>query len=426
MGIVKSGGNASSANELATGPGNLAHSKCSKETPPSVTLKRKRGPEKMSPSVTRPVVHIRQVVPGMLGPKYAPSSVPSITTVTPVNDGSPAKRPQRPTTMRRVIDWPQGHMESRLFEEHITTRDVTDGHPEEPAEISGREEDSAKYTIGQRRKNGEPPSSPRLQVGPGTPTPDDIDKITTSNSDDVEPSMSVRRTRRSRKPAQQTNDIFTTSRPLQSRRKPPVSNRSEADGFSGLSAVALKALTSSNTTRNQQNFVSLATEVIRRDGCRPESPIMKVRTISQREAEEKARGRSERAHRRSQRSEDGMSDLEGFSSDIGDSSMIEVESDEDDFDVQSQKHRRGAGDDEDYETPARPTRALKRPRFVEDSEESENDIQEKKRVKWDRGLYSEVYLDEIEVNPRKPSKETTKKGCLAPTAKVCNAYKIHW
>ena len=399
--------------------------------PPSVTRKRKRGPEKTPPAVTRPVVHIRQVVPGMLGPKYAPSSVPapapSVASVVLVNDESPAKRAQRPTTMRRVIDWPQGDTEGRPLEGHMITRDVIDDNLEKPAQIDGQE-NSAGYAIGQSQKDGELSSSPQLQVEPGTPTPDTNDKVTTSTLDyeDVEPSMSVRRTRRSRKTAQQINDIFTTPRPLQSRRKPPVSNRSEADGFSGLSAVALKALTSSNTTRNQQNFVSLATEVIRKDGYRPESPIMKVRTISQREAEEKARGRSERAHRRSKRSDDGISDLEGFSGDIGDSSMIEVESDEDDFDAQGQKHRRGAGDEEDYETPARPTRALKRPRFIEESEESEIDIQEKKRVKWDRGLYSEVYLDEIEVNPRRPSKAgTTKKGCLAPTAKVCSAHKIY-
>jgi len=248
------------------------------------------------------------------------------------------------------------------------------------------------------------------------------DHRTTESSpfdDDTEPWIRVRRTTRSRKQTPM-NDVFTAPRPLQPRRKTHASNRSDVDGFSGLSSVALKALTSSNTAKNQQNFVNLATEVIRKDGRRPESPIMKVRTISQREAEEKSKGRSERAHRRARRSDDGMSDNDGFSSDRGDSSVVDGEGQwDEDEDVRPYKHRRGPGDEEDYETPAKSERSLKRRRSEEETEESQEEIQEKKRVKWDRGLYSEIYLDEIEVNPKKRTNEDfVKKGCLAPTAKA--------
>ena len=207
--------------------------------------------------------------------------------------------------------------------------------------------------------------------------------------------------------------------------RPPILIAQMEMEFSGLSSVALKALTSSNTAKNQQNFVSLATEVIRKDGCRPESPIMKVRTISQRQADEQSKGRSERAHRRARRSDDGLSDIEGFSSDRGDSSVVEDEGEGDenrDEDVNLRKHRRGPGDEEDYETPVKLDRPLKRPRFQDETEAEK----EKKRVKWDRGLYSEIYLDEIEVRPKKhPKEDLIKKGCLAPTAKVCS-FIIHF
>jgi hypothetical protein len=117
-----------------------------------------------------------------------------------------------------------------------------------------------------------------------------------------------------------------------------------------------------------------------------------------------------------------MSDTDGFSRDRGDSSIVDGAGqwDEDDEDVHAYKHRKGPGDEEDYETPVKPERSLKRPRLGEEKEDSQEEIQEKKRVKWDRGLYSEIYLDEIEIKPKKhPKEDIVKKGCLAPTAKVC-------
>jgi len=65
-----------------------------------------------------------------------------------------------------------------------------------------------------------------------------------------------------------------------------------------MSAVALKALTFSNTTKNQQYFAQVETEVIRKLGARPESPTTKVRTIMERQREEKGKERKERAARR--------------------------------------------------------------------------------------------------------------------------------
>jgi hypothetical protein len=435
--LVKSRGDDKHSSDESNVISSSAHVKGAKETSTSANLKRKRGTEKISPSQGRPVVLIRQVVPGMLGPKYAPTTTPSLppSTRTPSSthaETSPLKKAQRPIAMRRVVN---KFPEKSFARDRVGDAASPDIRDEEVAGDAGGsmtgEDDSIIMVVkkSQTAKDSVPPSSsPILREQTLIFSKDTVhhaDHRPSESSlfeDDAESSVKVRRTSRIRKQAP-LNDVFTTPRTLQPRRKAAASSRSDADGFSGLSSVALKALTSSNTARNQLNFVSLATEVIRKDGRRPESPIMKVRTVSQREAERKSRGRSERAHRRARRSEDGMSDTDGCSSDRGDSSLVEGDSqaDEDqdeDENFRLHKHRRGPGDEEDYETPAKPERPLKRPRFGE-NEESQDEIQEKKRVKWDRGLYSEIYLDEIEVKPKKrPKEDTIKKGCLAPTAKA--------
>lgn len=441
--LVKSGSaSGSSSDDTNIAPGSSTRAKGLKDTPASTNLKRKRG-EKTSPSQARPVVLIRQVVPGMLGPKYAPSTPPAAPSSTKdlgstQVEVSPVKKAQRPITMRRVVNrLPEKTAARDRVEQEADTPDIVD---EEMADTARKHDKDEHATIMVAKKSSQvTKKEATLLLSPILPGEDPVPSQDTADStvpehhtsgsspleDDTEFSTKVRRTTRARKQIP-LNDVFTAPRPLQPRRKTPSSNRPDSDGFSGLSSVALKALTSSNTARNQLNFVSLATEVIRKDGCRPESPIMKVRTISQREAEEKSKGRSERAHRRARRSDDGLSDTDGFSSDRGDSSIMEGEEEgqwgEDDEDEEGRpyKHRRGPGDDEDYETPAKLERTLKRPRLGEEKEESQVEIQEKKRVKWDRGLYSEIYLDEIEIKPKKrPKEDIVKKGCLAPTAKVC-------
>jgi len=74
------------------------------------------------------------------------------------------------------------------------------------------------------------------------------------------------------------------------------------------------------------------------------------------------------------------------------------------------RHKRGPGDEEDYETPLRPR----------NGEEDEVDsTHEKRRVKWDRGLFTTIYLDEVTVGARHPPNEDiVPKGCLATTAKT--------
>lgn len=215
---------------------------------------------------------------------------------------------------------------------------------------------------------------------------------------------SLRRTTRSRRTAVSEG----SSRPRPTRRK-PASSRMD-DVFSGMSITALKDLTTSNTTRNQQYlFAKLETEVVRKEGIRPESPVVK---FVQRETDDKMKERAERAIRRARRSSGDMasSDIEGCS-DVGYSSPCEDCSGESSHRPLT-KHQRGPGDESDYETPERKAKL-----FVEADYQ---DGEPERRVKWDRGLFTSVYLDEVKLGTRQPLKENRSlKGILAPTAKVC-------
>ncbi|KAJ7343505.1 hypothetical protein DFH08DRAFT_702872 [Mycena albidolilacea] len=224
---------------------------------------------------------------------------------------------------------------------------------------------------------------------------------------DVSELAGVRRTTRLRK------SVFPASvgpsQPLPTRRKVSSQQLPSGSGvFAGMTAVALKALTSSNTTKNQVYLAAkLETEVVRKEGARPESPAVKIRTIAQREQDEKGMRRKERAARRAQRGDDGFSENEGTSDD----SLMDTDMDSSPV----RRHRRGPGDEEEYETPK-----VSGGKRVRADSMSEDGQVEKKRVKWDRGLSTAVFLDEVEPRPQARPKENLiiKKGCLAPTAKA--------
>ena len=149
--------------------------------------------------------------------------------------------------------------------------------------------------------------------------------------------------------------------------------------------LALKTLTNNNTMRNQNYHAQLEMNIVRKAGeQRPESPTMKLRTILEKQKEDQDKMRAERARRRR-----GESDASEFGPQTADAQPL--------------KHRRGPGDEEDYETPVRPNNG-------------------RKAVKWDRGLEVSVYLDEIEVHPKRyrtrEGISAPRKGCLVPTPNV--------
>lgn len=359
----------------------------------SSSLKRKRAPEKVSPvRKTRPVVLLRQV-PKVAGPPPKPADVIHVKKAAQPIRRVVERRPEPPPVQPPVLE-PDGYM-------HLDEASGSKSTPED-AIISMT-----------------PPTSPILGTNSSSPPPPAAVEVS------AEPSGSDtrRRTTRSRKPVNSvtTADVFggLELRTTQSRRKASAQPVVRSEGaFSGMTAVALKALTSSNTIRNQKYLAAkLETKVIRKEGARPESPAVKIRTISQRMQDEKATQRKERAARRAKRGDDGSSGVEQTETDG--QSDVEDSSDWDDQNSSPsvKRHKRGPGEEEDYETPVRPERQVKRPRLGEDGEEASR---EERRVKWDRGLFTMIYVDEVKVGTRPPPKENlATKGCLALAAKVC-------
>lgn len=385
---------------------------------PSVlsTLKRKRGTEEtvLSPP-THPVM-VRQVVPGMLGGKYAPKAAPESLPMAPSLPEPSPRKPPGPIKFRKVEPGVISARYAAPSKPTASDSPVANDRSSSPQILVVSE---APIT---RSSSPPDPTSPPVppEPEPAKPSHDVVKPKETAETSSYRPPENRsrgRRTSRRKHAAQHANDVFgpsTSTQPLQLRR----SRRSEGDGFMGMSAVALQALTTSNTTKNQEVFAKLEREVIRKDGTRPESPAIKVRTISQKQRDMRDRQRLERAERRARRSEDGhgLSDGEG-ASELGDQSILGFDREHDENDgVVWIKHRRGPGEVEDYETPVRSDQLIKRLRFGEGLQQEEE--RERKRVKWHHGLSTEIYLDEIYPRPNSWTKDfVIEKSCLASTSK---------
>ncbi|KAH9966649.1 hypothetical protein BC827DRAFT_686670 [Russula dissimulans] len=258
-------------------------------------------------------------------------------------------------------------------------------------------------------------STPGIQAGPAA-SPDIRSialqsELNAKSFNSLSDSLSLDATRltRSRRNPQPTSDIFGPVRPLQPRRRRTVEAQGE-NAFSSMSALALKALTTSNTARNQYNLAAvLETEVIRKSGTRPGSPTTKVKTIDEKRKVEQGQGRRERAERRARRASEPMED----------SSL--TSEDEESLPVGPDglplRHRRGPGDEEEYESPERPE---KRMRVGEAGEREEEGAV--KTVRWDRGLFTTFYFDDLPLQSQAHDKPqatpSQNRGALAGSAKA--------
>ncbi|KAG8217499.1 hypothetical protein J3R82DRAFT_5647 [Butyriboletus roseoflavus] len=385
-------------------------------------LKRKRGAESTAPSNSHPVM-IRQVVPGILSGKYAPKPAKFPSHVQSPAESSP---PKIPLKFRKVVD---GMLSARYApaKANIVQPGLSDSTPRPPSPLS---ELSLSSNEGPSEEKLPPTAHPSACPDNNiltSRTDGDATVVETSthersslyqDADGDRPSDRPRRTSRTRKPAQQQYvlDVFsgnTSTRPPPARRK--TQPRMEGDGFMGMSATALKALTTSNTTKNQRIVAALATEVIRKEGPRPESPMVKARTILQKQRDERDMRWRERAQRRAQMSEEGLgaSDMEG-QTELGDRVSLGARAnhDENDYAIPP-RHRWGPGDEEDYETSERPERIIEPLRL----EGADTKAKPAKQVKWHQGLTTAIYLDEVDPRPKSLPKDVVVKGCLAPTSK---------
>ena len=388
------------------------------------TLKRKRGAAATVNQSGLHPVKLRQVLPGMLGGKYAASSLPPEPNLPPAANLS---RPSAPIPFRKVVD---GMLSVKYASAKPSIKDGETPQLETSANVEAIPRPTAltvfpiertTSSITDQLSPDEQSPSPHTTAsknpvaGVLEPPLDDASTLL-ANENDLGPSQGDgRSSKRSSRTRKSTSDVAgmssNTSRAVPHGRR--CQTRTENDRFMGMSATALKALTSSNTAKNQQTVAPFAMEVIRKEGLRPESPTVKMRTILERQREEKVQERKERAERRARKSDEGRegSDTEGVNElfeqllDVGgpDRAVEGVAS-----------NRRDPGDEEEYETPEK-QRSVKRLRFGEDAEEQTRPT---KQVKWHRGLSTAVNLDDIHPQPRPRSNHVIAKGCLAPSAKV--------
>ncbi|KAI0093648.1 hypothetical protein BDY19DRAFT_989202 [Irpex rosettiformis] len=420
------------------GPRTLAHR--SATVPPAVSnptvaiLKRKREtPEsRASPPGAKPFVLLRRVVrpPSATKPQ-------SVKSPSPTGKGSPSRARTAPSgtaqariRMRKVVD-------TRKAKEVPPPEEPS--HPPEHETKETRIPRPSFLSAGSPRRQSaivEIMSSPIIGddevIGPApqddltttevAETPPNAASDPMPAPEESEPETNgLRRTSRRRKSAQST-DVFgpvapTSTRQAQSRLKsvlPP-----DNSVFFGMSALALKTLTTTNTTRNQKQFSELQTEVIMKEGKRPDSPTTKVRTTLDKQKEEKVLEREERAARRARKA--AATGEENGAEEDPDISLMSLNEDP----VDNTKHARGPGEEGDYETPERPERPLKRGRFEDGGSgdvagwSNGEDKQLDKRVKWDHGLSKTFFLTGTPPNPKRPPKEElTKKGCLAIKSKT--------
>ena len=423
-------------------------------------LKRKREAETAGakPSATggQQVLVMRKVVPGMFnkGKEGAPVPPPRVfSAVGQTAPSSPVKL-VGPIKARSALDWKKPQPEGQpppvaplppKVEKPPSAQQVPPAPPavavkaQSPPDKESREHTPPPPVPSPELARTSVPTlaSASLPAEAPTDTTNDLPRPEFTSAPaaaQTSTSQTQRRSTRSKRAQTPTTDVFgsvvstSSTRPLQSRRRRPLP--SETSGpFAGMTALALKTLTSANTIRNQQQVVVIQTEVIRKEGPRPDSPTTRVRSALEKQKEERIQQRHERAERRARRS--AGSDLD-IPPDAGDGAAVEGMSDGSDAcfmtvdrDVESEavlRHRRGPGDEEDYDTPPRPERPAKRGRFEGGSEEEagekERDVPEK-RVKWDKGLHTTVILHDTPPKPKWDTKAVpSKQSCLTPAAKV--------
>ncbi|KAJ8520401.1 hypothetical protein ONZ45_g2790 [Pleurotus djamor] len=335
----------------------------------SSPLKRKRQDSK--PTALRPVVMID---------KKPPFVGKTSTTEPKSKPKSPPKQRAQSPSLVPSVDAPIDETSPMRVSPDVEERDV-----------KGRSTDSSPQVVDTLTNNDHPNTTPSLK-------PPDAYLETLALTLQQEDSSGVRRTTRSRKPVQYFPPpeplAYPETRPLQSRRKAGTATSTE-EGFAGMSATALKNLTSNNTARNQvYSTVTLETEVIRKDGSRPDSPVVKVKTVSEREQEDRGQMRRARAERRAKRH-----------------MLVDGE---------------GSADVTPQSPPSSPSPGARESLDSVDVEVNLNDnvvndlpMNGRRGVKWRPSLTRFVILDDIKPGSRARANENAiKKGCLAPKAKA--------
>lgn len=204
-----------------------------------------------------------------------------------------------------------------------------------------------------------------------------------------------------------TSEAIKPSRAAGKREKPKVVAGPSTTAKPAV-VVDVESITKLNTTRNEVVFSAITTVKQRRQGERPRGDIL---TIAEKIA---SLSREERALRRQLEKSGATSEDEDRPSGPRDS------------------HRRGAGETEDYMTPARPAKrprdesesptrgpASKKSRTILSLPTKTTGPREERRVKWDKGL---IMISDSRKTPSEASSQSQGvKGCLKKNVSAVHA-----
>ena len=384
------------------------------------------------PPAKRTMIMMRPVIKGMYNKA---STNPNASESAMIQrEASPVHplRPSGPIQVRPVIPGTLRHFETT----GSSSRDLLDG--------SEQDNNSDTRPIATNPPNSKPRGeNPLVDADTAStvttlsrePTLDELPDISTLRPETPVPFESgpeLRRTTRARKPyGSDTFGIPSTSRAALKRVPTPLTRTTSmvqgegtlySKGFSRstthtpqegfpLNPRQLQALTDANTLRNQTYLADLHRKVVRRYGPRPGSPSTKIRTIMEKSREERSKEREARAERRRRREQGSnmSASSECDYMDLPSSPILDKEP----LDTGPlMKHARGPGDEDDYETPVRPTTT---------NQVDPNKVA--KTVKWDRGLartISDWAAEQIATKAREEAKaEAIRKGCLVRDRAVC-------
>ncbi|KAJ9092718.1 hypothetical protein QFC19_008643 [Naganishia cerealis] len=312
---------------------------------------REPGPPTPRRNDTLGAVIIHNTLNKPITPSSCTTDVISHSTTSDKPPVATAPQPLAATTTAQPLPI---HPQGRSLESFGTSADLSDSiATAKPAPTTTRRMPSRVPTERETSESDAVPVAPLLLQGGRTPSAETRLTAGGRAMRPIRPIASLPASQRKQRSAPPPAPKPTAVHTGESSEKEMIAAKAKPAHINEFSKKEMETLTMLNTARNEVYFCMLDRNVVKKDGPKPPSP--KVRTIAERKEEERKLGREARAKRRggSVRGNSAGGDESSAQEDTTDKppSLADL--------LPRLTHVRGAGEDEDYQTPARP---LKRTR----------------------------------------------------------------